>query len=254
MKIVGVVSMKGGVGKTAITANLAAALASGEDSRAVLALDFSPQNALCAHFNQPQKDMLGISDLSDGKYRWTDIAHDNEFSVGCYPFGTVSDAEREAFEARLSADPEWLRKELLKLKLPESTIVLVDTPPGPSIYLEQVTSCADLVLVVLLPDPASYITIPAMENWIANRSARSPLLSFYLVNQSDNSVALHQDVIVVLQSWLRDRLVPIGLHRDEAVRDSLAYQTPFVKRYPYSQITQDVHNFSEWLTSQLSGQ
>lgn len=253
MKIVGLVSMKGGVGKTTIAANLATALASTTERRAV-AIDFAPQNALCAHFNQPQKNLLGLSSLGYRDCRWSDIAHDNEFSIGCYPFGTVSESERHTFEAKLAADPEWLRKELLKLQLPESAIVLVDTPPGPSVYLEQVTKCADLVLVVLLPDPAAYITVPMMESWIADQPKSSLLRSFYLVNQIDNSISLHQDTLLVLQAKLHDRLSPVGLHRDEAVRESLAYQEPFVKRYPYSQTTQDMHNFSEWLVNQLSGQ
>jgi cellulose biosynthesis protein BcsQ len=49
MSVIGVVSMKGGVGKTSLTANLAAAMASVLGPNRVSVVDLDPQNALHLH-------------------------------------------------------------------------------------------------------------------------------------------------------------------------------------------------------------
>ena len=57
MVVFSVVSAKGGVGKTTITANMAMALAGG---RNVVAVDLDPQNALRLHLGVPVEEIDGI--------------------------------------------------------------------------------------------------------------------------------------------------------------------------------------------------
>jgi len=49
MKIIAVVSMKGGVGKTSVTANLAAVLAQDAEPDSIAVLNLDPQNSLHMH-------------------------------------------------------------------------------------------------------------------------------------------------------------------------------------------------------------
>jgi CO dehydrogenase nickel-insertion accessory protein CooC1 len=59
MKVITVVSAKGGVGKTTLAANLASVLAA--RGRRVIALDLDPQNALRLHFGIPLDSIDGLA-------------------------------------------------------------------------------------------------------------------------------------------------------------------------------------------------
>ena len=59
MRVVSVVSAKGGVGKTTLAANLASVL--GSNGRRVIAVDFDPQNALRLHLGLPIDNFDGIA-------------------------------------------------------------------------------------------------------------------------------------------------------------------------------------------------
>ena len=60
MKVVAIVSAKGGVGKTTLTANLATAL-SRSIAAPVLAVDLDPQNALGLHLGMSPHELRGLS-------------------------------------------------------------------------------------------------------------------------------------------------------------------------------------------------
>ena len=252
MSILGVVSMKGGVGKTSTTANLAAAMATllGPDRVAVVDLD--PQNALHWH--------VGVNDKAAGVCKQTVMgktlagaAVDSPYGVLCLPYGRASESEREAFEERLSGNAGWLGEQLEKAGLGEDGIVLVDVPPGPSVYLKQVFACADLILIVLLADAGSYATVPAMESWLKDMSALRPELnSFYVLNQVDATQVLNRDVTELLQEHLGARIAPFCIHHDEAVREALAFRQPVVAYSPHGQASDDIAQIAKWLMDKLN--
>ncbi len=135
-------------------------------------------------------------------------------------------------------------------------LVLIDTPPGPSVYLKQAFACADLVVIVLLADAGSYATIPAMESWIADMVMRRPdsaraLPSVYLLNQMDEAGPLARDIGEVLRQRLGQRLAPIGIHRDEAVSEALAFQQPVLRYDPHCQATHDIQRLASWMRGAL---
>ncbi len=90
--------MKGGVGKTSTTANLAAALAPKFGAARVLALDLDPQNSLQLHFSLGAAPQQGVCRQSLHERDWSDIAFASKFGGTCLPYGVVSEVERIAFE------------------------------------------------------------------------------------------------------------------------------------------------------------
>jgi cellulose synthase operon protein YhjQ len=245
--------MKGGVGKTSTCANLAAALATVLGRNRVSVLDLDPQNGLHWHFGLDAPPEHGACTQSLRHADWGDIAWPSDFDVVCLPYGVVSEPQREAFEDLLAADPNWVGDQLERAGLDSDAVVLIDTPPGPSVYMKQVFACADLILIVLLPDVGSYATVPAMESWIDDASTREAALRcVYVLNQVDRSDALNRDVGDTLLAHLGPRMSPIGIHADEAVCEALAFQQPVLVYDPHGQASHDFAKLASWVVAALN--
>ena len=158
-------------------------------------------------------------------------------------------SQRDIFENSIKAHPDWLLTHLNSLGLDATDVVLIDTPPGPSIYLQQVLKVANIGLVILKPDAASYSTVPSIESLIAfYTKGRKDFLGYcYLLNQMDASKQLCRDVFGMLRVNLGARFVPSTIHRDEAVSEALACQTPVSYYAQHSSATQDVQYLTTWL-------
>ncbi len=254
MKVVSVVSMKGGVGKTSVVSNLAVALKRSNAFSDVVCLDLDPQNALAWHFGFNNQRSRGIcaQALSQVALSTAEIVLQKENGVRCYPFGLASEAERVDFESMLKADTEWLSKYLSTLKLDPLSIVLIDTPPGSSVYLQQVLSVSHLAIVAILADGASYATIPSMEAYFDETVALNPQLkSAYLLNQIDSRIALKSAIAAKLRQDLGTRFVPISLQLDEAIREALAFQKTVADYDAHSQATVEFDKLGQWVLKAL---
>ncbi|MFZ6754691.1 cellulose biosynthesis protein BcsQ [Undibacterium sp. Dicai25W] len=247
MRVVAVISPKGGVGKTTVTANLAASLA--RLGAVITVLDLDPQNALRLHFGMPHNDAAGIATYNLPQGQWRNALHESSFGVDFLPYGSVDEKQRDKFEHAIKTEPNWLLSHLNSLGLNETDVVLIDTPPGPSIYLQQVLKVANIGLVVLKPDAASYSTIPSIESLIQfYTKGRKDFLGYcYVLNQMDASKQLCRDVFGMLRSNLGERFVPTAIHRDEAVSEALACQTPVSYYAQHSSATQDMQYLTTWL-------
>jgi cellulose synthase operon protein YhjQ len=253
MSVIGVVSMKGGVGKTSVTVNLASALATKLGRNRVSVVDLDPQNALHLHLgiNNPQKEGVCEQSLRGGD--WREVAFSSEFNVVCMPYGTPSELDRKAFEALLVENPDWVGTHIKQTGFSNDAVVLIDTPPGASVYLKQVFACADVILVVLLADAGSYATIPAMEVWLEDMLALYPQLhNVYVLNQIDRSEPLNRDVADKLHLDMGSRMAPIGIHSDEAVSEALAFLQPVLAYDPHGQASHDHARLASWLIDTLN--
>jgi len=239
MSVVVVASMKGGVGKTTTTANLAFALS--RLGRPVLVVDLDPQNSLFLHFglDGSNRDGLAVAAL-DGR-PWHSPAQVSDSGVLCLPYGLLRGEQVARFERLLNENPQALGEALRAACAAEpEAIVLIDTPPGPSPYLKAAFECADLALLVLLADGGSYATIPAMEAWVDEwHSQRPGLRAAYVLNQTDASSPLARDVAEVLRQRLAHRLLPVGIHRDEAIGEALAVQQSVIEYDPHCRASLD---------------
>jgi cellulose synthase operon protein YhjQ len=253
MSIIGVVSMKGGVGKTTVTANLAAAMAKTLGPHRVSVIELDPQNALHLHFGVDDTQSAGVCRQSLIGGDWREIRLLSEFDVQCLPYGAVSELDRIGFESLLNREPAWIGQQIQTAGLDDDAVVFIDTPPGPSPYLKQVFSCADVVVIVVLADAASYATIPAMESWLEEMSILYPhTASLYLINQIDRTELLNRDVVDLLNQRLEGKISPIGIHSDESVREALAFQQPVMAYAPHGQASNDLARISNWLIDVLN--
>jgi cellulose synthase operon protein YhjQ len=251
MKVIAVVSAKGGVGKTTLAANLASVLAN--SGRRVIALDLDPQNALRLHFGVPLDSIDGLSRATLSGDPWRSVMFDGIDGVTVLPYGAVLEDDRRRFEAYVDQHPQWLAQALHNLRLEPNDIVIVDTPPGSSLYVRTALTAATFVLNIVLADAASYAAIPQMERLIETYAAPRPDFGGvgYVINQIDQSRQLTKDVLKVLRQMLGARVFPGVIHQDEGVSEALACDTTLIHYDPLSQAAADFRSCGAWLMAAI---
>ncbi|MBV5344048.1 MAG: AAA family ATPase, partial [Rhodoferax sp.] len=137
MQVLAFISGKGGVGKTTLAANMAVALS--QRKKKVLLIDLDPQNAQRFHLGMDPEEIAGL--VREG-IASTSI-FDSPFEVSFIPFGRVSESELEDFEAQLKLNPRWVANGIQTLGEDAFDFVILDTPPGPSVYLHQALAVLD---------------------------------------------------------------------------------------------------------------
>jgi len=247
MPVIALISPKGGVGKTTLTANLASILGSTQpDLQRVLAVDLDPQNALRFHHRMHPRDHRGLVPAALDGASLKDAIYQGPFRVDCLPYGVTTDLQRHSFESKLAQEPKWFGQALRKT---DRDCILIDTPPGPTLYARAAFSVADIILVVLLADAASYAALESMNRYIDDYcppGAPRPELHF-IVNQVDHAKLLGRDVLGVMQQTVsrQDKLWQV--HYDTAVEEALACHQPLGAYQPGSVAAKDLGEIAEWL-------
>ncbi|RYF75871.1 MAG: cellulose synthase operon protein YhjQ [Comamonadaceae bacterium] len=245
MQLIPVISAKGGVGKSTVTANLCTTLA--EQGRRVLAIDLDPQNALRFHLAEDPADAdAGLASVLRRQRNWREAMVPGRQGVVLLPFGNMEDAQLVALEHHLATQTGWLGEVLAGFGLPEDTLVVADTPPGPSVYLQQVLRHSRINVVTMLTDAGSLAAAPVLEHRVDQYSR--PRAEFagnaYVLNQVDPGKRLNHDVLTMLRQRFQNELLGT-VHQDQAVSEALASAQPVRQYAPLSQAAQD---FSECAT------
>lgn len=252
MKIISVVSAKGGVGKTTISAHLCLALRS--QGRTVVALDLDPQNSLQLHFGISPSYDEGVALSSLARRKWSEVLVQSNTGCAVLPFGQVSEIERAAFESALSHDANLLNQQLNLLNLPTDAIVIIDTPPGPSAYLKQALSLANIAIVVTLADAASYATIPMIDRLIEQYClTRTNFIDhLYVINQLNRSRQLASDVADIMAAQFSSKKIAI-VHQDQSIPEALACNQDAIEYAPESKGAHDLVDFAMMIKPILDG-
>ncbi|CAM3614810.1 cellulose biosynthesis protein BcsQ [Bordetella sputigena] len=251
MKTIAVISAKGGVGKTTISANIGAAFA--RMGRAVVAVDLDPQNALRLHAEAGQGGMDGLARATLSDRPWDDARLAGKHGVDVVPHGQLPESDRDRLERRLRDEPGLLAARLRAMQLSEDAIVLIDTPPGPSVYTRQAIAAADLVVAVTLADAASYATLPATASMVeayGGAKPRGDTPCVYAINQVDRSRRLAQDVVEVMRQSLGERTVGV-IHDDESVREALACNMNVLDYDPHGRAAHDLQQCARHVLARL---
>lgn len=238
MKLIAIMSSKGGVGKTTVAASLSRALA--DAGHPVLAIDLDPQNCLRLHFGHPPAALEGISRAALTATPWQTMVFATPAGVRLLPFGAINEPDQRLFQGALEDDPDWLLRNLVSLGLAPDCFVIMDTPPGASVFLRHALRHAHLALAVILPDAASYASIPKTEELCALYGADNDHLSGprYVINQSDQTRQFHRDVADVVEAIFST--LPVDhIHQDQAVSEALGCQKTVQQQAPHSQATSD---------------
>jgi cellulose synthase operon protein YhjQ len=247
MKTIAVVSTAGGTGRTTLTAALAVLLA--RRHRAVVALDFDPQNLLGAHLGLDTLAQTGIAQAIVGETdAWHAHTWRNDEGVLFVPYGELALERSAACDARLAAEPQWLANALAQVDLPDSGVVLIDTARYPSQQADHAVRCADLVLCITPPEPAACATL--IPRLAALRQACANVK--VIVNRLNPARDMQRDALAMLRAAVGDALtLAQRVHVDAAMPESFARGTWLFDDAPHSQASHDLQGMANWVDAWL---
>mgnify|MGYP000021937328 CR=1 FL=1 len=191
MRVISFINMKGGVGKTTLSTNVAHCLATHEDKK-VLFIDIDPQfnatqcffdgNAYVEYMRKKKSTILDLFKGSVVKVSTVDGAQQQDEK--CYkdivPFN-VSDnlfllpGNLNLYQTEIA--PGSGKENRLKKYLEEMEdnygfdYAIIDTPPTPSIWMTSALVASDHYVIPVKPDPLSYTGVDLLQKIIKSKKA-----------------------------------------------------------------------------------
>lgn len=241
MPLIALQGIRGGTGATSLSAALGWALATLGES--VLLIDGSPVSQLGAHFNMPARPEKGwMQALCDGD-PWQESALRYPHGPDLLPHGQLSHQQHFTLLRQDAA----LAAPLLDL-LPDLTSryqwVIFDLPAALQPWHELLLTQLDSLLCVLTPDANCHLRLQQQRFLPCTR---------FLINQFNANSRLQQDLH---QLWIAslNNLVPLLIHRDEALAEALMMKQPVGEYRPHALVSEEIVTLANWLLLHVNGE
>ena len=206
MKVVATYGIKGGVGKTSTSVNLAALCAA--DGQRTLLWDLDPQGAAGYLLQVKPKVKGGSIGLLTGRRDLDDAVKETSVKgLDLLPADvTIRGADAALGEAKR---PERQLARVLKTIRDDYDVVFLDCPPGLSLLSENIFAAADVLLMPLIPSPLSLRTFEQVQEFLATLTGADPRVHPFF-SMVDGRKRLHADVraellrrtTAVLTAWI----------------------------------------------------
>jgi chromosome partitioning protein len=195
MKILAVTNIKGGVGKTTTTVNLAYLCAL--SGRPTVLWDLDPQGAATYTLRCEAADNASAKKLVSGKRELTELLVASPFPMlDVLP----ADFSYRNFDVHLSErkNPTERLLKMSRVLRDRFAVLFLDCPPGISLLSENVLRAADAVIVPLIPTPLSVRMLEQLRDFtVAREWTDLQLLPFF--SMVDRRKSLHAQVIEELR-------------------------------------------------------
>ena len=191
MKIIASYSIKGGVGKTASSVNLA--YASAKAGNETLLVDLDPQGASSFYFRIGESKKEKSSYFFTKKHRLLkQIRGSNYKRLDILP-ANLSFRNFDIMLSSMNKSKKRLKDLLSSLKN-EYDLIILDCPPNINLLSENVFNAADLVLVPVIPTTLSERTYEQLLKFFQNNGYKRKIIRpFFSMAQSKNK--LHHKTI-----------------------------------------------------------
>lgn len=201
-------SANGGVGRTTLVAHLAREFS--DMGRVPMAFDLDPQNALGLHLGMTPDETLGITHAEVNRAAIAQMMRRHRASIPYLPFGGGSEQEIRTLEYQIAREPSWLMGRIESLMPKPCHDVLVDIPSTMSPWWRAGLKAADMVVVVVRPEAASFASLPRQEALLRDVLGEDwRARSRYVVNRFDPTRALDRDIVGTFSHVLGERLIEV---------------------------------------------
>ena len=242
MSVVCFCSPKGGVGKTSLSVNVAGVLA--RSGYRVLVVDLDVQNSMRLHLGVQLGDDRGLAPCLINGRSMREAIIPGTGNLLILPFGRVTPAQLHAVSDYFEGNLNWLKQTLAPF-LERGFMVVIDTPPGPSVYLDQTRGVSTLDVVILQADATSVSLLPTVEaqSFLGPPPPDHPRSVRYVFNMVDLRRKLTRDVVGLLRRRLGSTMIGI-VNYDDTFGDAVAHQQLVVDRAPMSKAASDIRGLT----------
>lgn len=241
MPVIALQGLRGGAGATSLTAAFAWALHKLGES--VIAIDLSPDNQLRLHFNTAPEHPRGWLRAALGHQPWQQSALRYAEGLDFIPCGQLSDDEHMAFVREPLIYSQAWTAQLAELKQSYQW-VLLDVPAGETLWTRTMLQHAHRIITVVVPDANCHIRL---------HQQRFTPDNLFLLNQFSPVSKSQQDLHQLWLSSLQN-LIPLHIHRDEAVAEALLSKQPFGEYRPQSLAAEEIITLANWALINLREQ
>jgi len=197
MKTIGVYNIKGGVGKTTTTVNIAFMAA--QAGYRTLIWDLDPQGASSYYFRIQPKVKGGGKALLWGKRALDQAVKGTDYDdLDLIP----ADFSYRHMDLVLDGGkkPSRQLRKLLKPMAKEYDFVFLDCPPSISLVSENIFSAADILLVPTIPTTLSQRTLQQLTDFVAGNRSLRDLLVLPFFTMVDRRKNLHKHLMGTLRN------------------------------------------------------
>lgn len=221
-RVIVVASGKGGVGKTTIAANLAVALT--QFGKRVCVLDADVVMANLEIIMGLRSPPVALIDVLKGRLNIEDVIYEGPGGVKIIPAGITLDGFNEENMQMLKAAIREIPRDI--------EILVIDAPAGRDAAM--VMDEGQEVLIVTIPEVSSVSDALKMKVLAEKMGAKVIGAIINMVEGKSRELTREE-----IENTL-DTNVTCILPYDEKVKKALAYEMPFVLKYPYAKITNEL--------------
>jgi len=259
MRTIAIINQKGGCGKTTTAINLAATLA--RNGKRVLLVDMDPQSHCAAGLGIPENRIeLDIGDamlaagqrpLDPARLLWR-AARNLDLAPSRMKLAGLEAARGGLAEL---VDKERRLASVLHQFRHDYDLACIDCPPTIGLLTYNALAAADFVLI---PVETSFFSLQGATKQVNTIKTLARRLGVQLptwllptIHEAGNAVAL--DLLEELHRRFKDRVTPVVIRRDAALREAASFGQPAADYAPDSMGTADYARLATWLREQLDG-
>ena len=203
MKIIACYSNKGGVGKTAISVNLAHALAT--SGHRTLLCDLDPQGASSFYFRVKPSRKLSEARFFDGDEKLTEAIRGSDYeNLDILP-ANMAFRNFDVFLSQMKQPRSRLKKALVAVKA-DYEVILLDCPPSISTLSEAVFRAAEVIVVPVIPSTLSQRTFEQLLTFFVDNDMPTDKLHG-VFSMVQGTKRLHADTMLAMEKAYPNRFL-----------------------------------------------